>query len=116
MSADTIAKVFNRFPHSIVLAGEDGTVATLDSDGDFCLYEMNASVSWTDPSKPTGTENFLSARRGPSTSYAYQQPDSIRASQQIKAKWKPSGASKLPPGVAKQEAKRQFMDKNCREL
>ena len=109
MSADTIAKVFNVFPHSIVLVGEDGTVATPDSDGDFCLYEMNAGVSWTmngDPSKPTATENFLSARPGPSTSYTYQQPDSIRASQQIKAKWKPSGASKLPPGVAKQEAKR----------
>ena len=62
MSADTIVKVFNV---SIVLVGEDGTVATPDSDGDFCLYEMNTNVSWTvngDPSKPTATENFLSAK------------------------------------------------------
>ena len=105
MSSDTIAKVFNVFPNSIVLVGEDGTVATPDNEGDFCLYEMDATVSWTvngDPSKPTATENFLSAR--PSTSYAYQQPDAIRTSKPIKSKWKPSGASKLPPGVAKQEA------------
>ena len=104
MSADNIAKVFNVFPHSIVLVGEDGTIATLDSNGDFCLYEMNANVLWTvngDPSKPTATDNFLSARPRPSMTYTYQQPDSIRASQLIKAKWKPSGASK-------QEAKRSI--------
>ena len=115
MSAHTIMKVFNMFPHSIVLV-EDGTVATPDSDGDFCLYEMNASVSWTvngDPSKPTATENFLSARPGPSTSYTYQPPDSIRVSQPTKAKWKPSGAYKLSPGIAKQEAKRNVGNAIC---
>ena len=103
MTAETIAKVFNIFPHSIVLVGDDGSVATPDSEGDFCLYEMNAGVSWTvngDTSKPA--ENVLPR---PSTSYAYQQPDSIRASQPTKAKWKPSGMPK-PPGVAKQEARR----------
>ena len=104
MTAETIAKVFNVFPHSIVLVGENGTVATPEGpDGQFCLYEMEQGVAWTvngDPSKPV--EGTMSR---PSTSYAYQQPDSLRALLSTKAKWKPL-ATPRPPGVTKQEARK----------
>ena len=105
MTAETIAKVFNVFPHSIVLVGENGTVATPEGDGHFCLYEMEQGVTWTvngDPSKPAHAEGTMSR---PSTSYAYQQPDSVRASLSTKAKWKPLSTPR-PPGVTKQEARK----------
>ena len=41
----------------------------------------------------------------PSTSYAYQQPDSLRALLSTKAKWKPL-VTPRPPGVTKQEVRK----------
>ena len=107
MNAETISKIFNVFPHSIVLVGDDGTVATPNEDGDFSLYQMSSDITWSlngDSSKPT--ENVIPR---PSTSYAYQQP--MRASDvydTAKSKWKPSGmfAHHKPPGVTKQESKK----------
>ena len=58
MNAETISKIFNVFPHSIVLVGDDGTAATPNEDGDFSLYQMNSDITWSlngDSSKPTET-------------------------------------------------------------
>ena len=47
MTAETISKIFNVFPQSIVLVGDDGMVATPDENGDFSLYEMSTDVVWS---------------------------------------------------------------------
>ena len=105
MTAETISKIFNVFPQSIVLVGDYGTVATLDENGDFSLYEMSTDVVWSvngNSSKPTKNQNVTSR---PSTSYTYQQPTCTSETEK-KSKWKPSGTHHKPPGVTKQESKR----------
>ena len=63
MTAETISKIFNVFPQSIVLVGDDGTVATPAEDGGFCVYEMSTDVEWSvngDKSKPSENQNIAS--------------------------------------------------------
>ena len=102
MTASTVSKIFNVFPHSIVLVGEDGTVATPDDNGEFNLYDMSTDVIWSvngDSSKPG--ENMPR----PSTSYAYQQPNHGN-SEDTRSKWKPLARHK-PPGVSKQDSNKE---------
>ena len=73
MTTETMSKIFNVFPQSVVLVGDNGTVATPDEDGSFCVYEMSTDVEWSvngDRSRPSENQNVASTR---SISYAYQQ-------------------------------------------
>lgn len=105
MTAATVAKIFNVFPQSIVLVGDDGTVATPDSNGDFSFLELSCETSWTVNGDPSKTDDSHK-QRSASSSYAYQQPQNAEACSSSKTKWKPGAFSTSrhkPPGVTKQE-------------
>ena len=117
MSASTIGKIFNVFPQSIVLIGDDGSVATPDASGEFSCLDLSYETSWTvngDPSKP---DDGSKSRPGSSgVLYAYQHPASSLPGTSsgmvwygMSKKWKPTSLSltrNKPPGVAKQEGKK----------
>ena len=116
MSASTIGKIFNVFPQSIVLIGDDGSVATPDASGEFSCLDLSYETSWTvngDPSKPDDGSKCRPGSSG--VLYAYQQPalsslPGTSGGHMISKKWKPSTSLSLtrnkPPGVAKQEGKK----------
>ena len=108
MTASTIGKIFNVFPQSIVLIGDDGSVATPDGSGEFSFLDLTYETSWTINGDPSKLDES-SKSRPTSSVYAYQQPaSSLPGSSGTSKKWKPASLSATrnkPPGVTKQEKK-----------
>lgn len=120
-NAKAVGRVFNFFPQSVYLVGDDGSVELPDDDGNFDVENMNASLIWTcsgDCSKPVDGQ-AQSRWLQPGPSYAYQPTDEARereredrSKRSSSGKWKPkfttsllsANRQKKPPGVEKQEA------------
>ena len=69
MSASTIGKIFNVFPQSIVLIGDDGNVATPDASREFSCLDLSYETSWTVNGDASKADN--SSKSSPASSGAY---------------------------------------------
>ena len=118
LNSKAVGRIFNFFPQSVYLVGDDGSVELPDEDGGFEVGSMDASLIWTcsgDSSKPANQSHWLQ----PGPSYAYQPTDQTRERERqdrskrpASGKWKPKfttsslsgNRQNKPPGVEKQEA------------